>query len=207
MESSVKKFAILLAIAAAIAAAEKTAEVPFPDGYRSWQHVKSVIVGPEHQSYATEGGKIYQFYANPQAVEGYRAGRFPNGAILVRETLRTIAGEGGSKGILNEGERNALDVMVKDDRLYRDTGGWGFETFDSKNARLAEKDRAQCYACHAKQKDHDLVFSTLRAAAGAGTLSGDVKRQLTTDPTLNAGTYERYYGGLETMMPWAGDVR
>ena len=54
--------------------------------------------------------------------------------------------------------------MAKDDGLYKETGGWGFERFDSKNARLAEKDRAQCYACHSKQKDRDLVFSTLRAA-------------------------------------------
>jgi len=37
-------------------------------------------------------------------------------------------------------------------------------------------------------------------------LADDVKKQLTTDPYLNAGTYERYYGGLQTMMPWAGAV-
>jgi hypothetical protein len=34
---------------------------------------------------------------------------------------------------------------------------------------LAEKDRAQCYACHSRQKDHDLVFTSLPAAADAGT--------------------------------------
>lgn len=28
------------------------------------------------------------------------------------------------------------------------------------------------------------------------------KLQLTTDPYLNAGTYDTYYGGLSTMMPW-----
>src|SRR5579863_1081821 len=113
-----KTLAILLTIAAAIAAGEKAAEVPFPDGYRSWQHVKSTVVGPEHQSYASEGGKIYHFYANPQAVEGYQVGRFPNGSILVRETLRTVAGEGATKGMLSEGERSALDVMIKDDRQF-----------------------------------------------------------------------------------------
>lgn len=164
-----KTFAILLTIAAAIAAAEKTAEVPFPDGYRSWQHVKSVVIGPEHKSYATEGGKIYQFYANPQAVEGYRAGRFANGSVLVRETLHTVPGEAGSKGVLTEGERSALDVMIKDDRVFGATSGWGFETFDSKNGRLAEKDRAQCYDCHSTQKDRDLVFTSLTAAADTGT--------------------------------------
>jgi endo-1,4-beta-xylanase len=37
-------------------------------------------------------------------------------------------------------------------------------------------------------------------------LAGDVRKQLTTDPYLNAGIYERYYGGLQSMMPWAGEV-
>jgi hypothetical protein len=163
-------FGVFFMFAFGMTAAEE-AEVPFPDGYRSWQHVKSVVVGPDHRSYASEGGKIFQFYANAQAVEGYRAGKFPNGSVVVRETLRTIAGEGESKGILNEGERSGLDVMRKDDRLYKETGGWGFEIFDSKNSgRLAEKDRAQCYACHSKQKDHDLVFTTLNSvAASRGT--------------------------------------
>ena len=150
-------------------AAEKMAEVPYPDGYRSWQHVKSVVVGPEHKSFASEGGKIFQFYANREAVEGYREGKFSNGSVIVRETVRAVAGEGESKGIIREGDRSSLDVMVKDDRLYKEMGGWGFETFDSKNAKLAEKDRAQCYACHSKQKDHDLVFSALRSEVGAGT--------------------------------------
>jgi hypothetical protein len=160
--------AVLLVIASVVTAAENVA-VPFPDGYRSWQHVKSVVIAPEHKSVATGGGKFFHFYANPQAIEGYRAGKFPNGSVIVRETLRTIAGEGASKGRLTEGERTALDVMTKDDQLYKETGGWGFETFDSKNARLADKDRARCYGCHSRKKDHDLVFTSLPAAADAGT--------------------------------------
>jgi endo-1,4-beta-xylanase len=37
-------------------------------------------------------------------------------------------------------------------------------------------------------------------------LADEVRKQLTTDPYLDAGTYDRYYGGLRTMMPWAGAV-
>ncbi len=37
-------------------------------------------------------------------------------------------------------------------------------------------------------------------------LTTDVETQLTTDPYLNAGTYNTYYGGLSTMMPWASTV-
>jgi Cytochrome P460 len=155
-------------IALGIATAESP-EVSFPDGYRSWQHVKSVVVVPEQNSSTHEGGKIFEFYANQQAIDGYRVGKFPNGSVIVRETLHAIAGEGDSKGTLNEGERSSLDVMVKNDRLYKETGGWGFETFDSKNARLSEDGRGRCYVCHSKQKDHDLVFTTLRAASEKGT--------------------------------------
>lgn len=35
-------------------------------------------------------------------------------------------------------------------------------------------------------------------------LTSALKKHLGTDPYLNAGTYDTYYGGLETMMPWAG---
>jgi endo-1,4-beta-xylanase len=38
-------------------------------------------------------------------------------------------------------------------------------------------------------------------------LSDDVKKQLTTDPYRDARTYDRYYGGLKTMMPWAAPPR
>ena len=34
-------------------------------------------------------------------------------------------------------------------------------------------------------------------------LSDKVMMQLTTNPYVKAGTYETYYGGLGTMMPWA----
>jgi hypothetical protein len=158
----------LAAMALAGTAAEKT-EIAFPEGYLSWQHVKCTVFGPEHKSFPTAGARIFHFYANPQAIEGYQAGKFPNGSIIVRETLSARAGEGDSKGAFTEGERQALDVMVKDDRLYQETGGWGFETFDLNNVRLSPAARAQCYTCHSKQKDHDFVFSSLRVMASAGT--------------------------------------
>ena len=34
-------------------------------------------------------------------------------------------------------------------------------------------------------------------------LADDVKKQVTTDPYVAAHTYDRYYRGLQTMMPWA----
>lgn len=139
--------------------------IPFPGDYRSWQHVRTIVVGAEHRSFASRGG-IHHYYANAKAVEGYRTGRFPNGSIVVDEGVLAEDGDGASKGILFERDRRSLDVMVKDDRLYKDSDGWGFEHFEASEAKgtLDAKGRTQCYECHAKRKEHDFVFSAIRVA-------------------------------------------
>jgi hypothetical protein len=142
--------------------------VQFPHDYRSWQHVKSIVIGPGHKSFAKRGG-IHHYYANKEAVEGYRTGRFANGSIIVDEAVFTKDGTGQATGIVLEGESRFLDVMVKDDRLYSDTGGWGFEHFEGPEgqpatAQLDAKGRTECYECHAKRKDRDHVFSAIRVA-------------------------------------------
>ena len=154
--------AVLLA-AVAFASGDNEQGVPYPDGFRAWQHVKSDVVGAAHPSFPVRGG-IHHFYANRLAVEGYRAGKFPNGAILVDEGLFTSEGEGPATGMVLEGERRSVEVMVKDDGTYKETGGWGFERFvgSSRSGRLATTDKATCFACHSIRKDHDLVFSSIR---------------------------------------------
>jgi hypothetical protein len=149
-------------VTAALASDNEQA-VPYPEGFRAWQHVKSDVVGPAHRSFAVRGG-IHHFYANSLAVGGFRTGKFPNGAVLVDEGLFTKEGDGPAAGILLEGERRGVDVMVKDDGLYKETGGWGFEHFDgnSRAGRLATSEKAACFACHSRQKDRDSVFSSIR---------------------------------------------
>jgi len=136
--------------------------VPYPDGFRSWRHVKSLVVGPDHETFAKRGG-IHHYYANETAVAGYRAGSFPDGSVVVDEAVFTKDGEGRAKGITFEGERRFLDVMVKDSRRYASTGGWGYEHFDRNETtgQLSASDQAACSACHSKSPT-DHVFSRIR---------------------------------------------
>ncbi len=136
--------------------------VPYPDGFRSWTHVKSLIVGPDHESFSKRGG-IHHYYANDEAVAGYRTGVFPDGSIVVDEAVSMKDGEGRTKGLQFEGERRFLDVMMKDNHRYGSTGGWGYEHFegDHTTGRLAGSDQATCSACHAKAPT-DHVFSRIR---------------------------------------------
>src|SRR5882757_7494165 len=96
--------------------------IPYPAEYRQWAHVKSTLIGPQHASFATNGG-IHHFYANAKGLEGYRTGKFPDGSVLIDDLLQVKE----SAGVTSEGARRRLAVMVKDSERYRETGGWGYE--------------------------------------------------------------------------------
>lgn len=137
--------------------------VPYPAGYRQWVHVKTALVGPKSPFFASSGG-IHHLYANDKALEGYRTGRFPDGSVVVADFLETQE-PAALPGITAEGARRRVDVMVKDSQRYAATAGWGFESFrgDSQTERTVTREvAAQCFACHASQKERDYVFSTFR---------------------------------------------
>lgn len=152
-------FMLLATVSSGTMAAEAPA-VAYPEGYRNWHHVKSMVINAGHPLHAALGG-IHHIYANGKAVEGYRKGKFPDGAVIIFDLLEAKSADNA----VTEGARKVVGVMVKNAAAYSATGGWGFEGFkgDSKTERAVGKNAAQaCYGCHAPQKDRDFVFSALR---------------------------------------------
>jgi hypothetical protein len=133
--------------------------VAYPEGYRTWFHVKSALVSSRHPDFEGAGG-FRHIYANPEAVVGYQKGVFPEGSIIVVDWL-----EGkDDNGLFTEMARRRFDVMVKDPGRFAATGGWGFERFrgSSRTDRMVTSVAKQCFECHAGPGTRDLVFSTLR---------------------------------------------
>ena len=59
-----------LAVIAALAFLPvQAADVAYPEGYRDWHHVKSMVIQPGHGLYDAFGG-IHHLYANNKAVKG-----------------------------------------------------------------------------------------------------------------------------------------
>ena len=138
--------------------------VPFPQGYRHWVYVHSMIVDTKAEAFAKQPcekpcvGGIYHFYANELGLEGYRKGKFPDGAILADELLEIRQpGDGPSF----DGPRRGVGVMVRDSRRYQQTGGWGFGAFDGDGRvqTLNAEEQQACFACHVARKDHAYVFT------------------------------------------------
>lgn len=130
--------------------------VPYPDGYRDWHHVKSMIILPGHPLEDPFAG-IHHIYANPAAMAGLNSGNYQNGAVFVFDLLQ--ANSGGNA--IQEGPRKLVGVMQYDQQAYANTGGWGFEGFadDSHEQRLVKDGGNGCYQCHTSQADHTYVFT------------------------------------------------
>ncbi len=132
--------------------------IAFPADYREFTHVKSTLVGVESPAFATSGG-YHHFYANDLAMHGYRTGTFPDGSILVDDGLEAV----DKGGVMREGARKRVAVMVKDSSRFSTTGNWGFEVFpgDTRKASLSSDGRAACLSCHQKAGG-DLVYGAFR---------------------------------------------
>ena len=135
-------------------------QVPYPDGYRDWRHVKSMVIQPGHPLHESFGG-IHHLYANKKAREGYKTGRFPDGSVIVFDLLEAPVADNA----INEGRRKIVGVMRKDAKKYAATGGWGYEGFGGgdRGKRVVGANAATaCHACHAARKEHGYVFSSSR---------------------------------------------
>ena len=157
-----KRLALLGTIIASLpllAAAVTTHSVAYPDGYRSWTHVKSMVIHPDH-SLADPFEGIHHVYANDAALAGLASNQYQNGATLVFDLLSQEIGGGATQ----EGARKFIGVMEYDAERFAATDGWGFEAFagDSKVERAVADGGASCFGCHQAVKEDNYVFSKYR---------------------------------------------
>jgi hypothetical protein len=149
------------ALSLVLAAANSIAGGPiaYPEDYRDWTHVKSMVIHPGHPLESPFLG-IHHVYANDKALRGLRVGHYEDGAVLVFDQLAFQTADKAS----TEGDRVLLGVMVKDRQRFAPTGGWGFEGWkeNSRDQRLVTDGGAGCYGCHTQVEEQDFVFTRWR---------------------------------------------
>lgn len=155
-----KTIPVVLLLLSTTAQGGDTSSVPYPEGYRDWRHVKSMVINEGHALYASFGG-IHHLYANTKAQDGYRSGHFPDGAVIVFDLYEAVAAD----NTVTEGKHKVVGVMHRDATRYPDTGGWGFEGFaggDPAERAVGANAVKACYECHTSQQAHEYVFSNAR---------------------------------------------
>jgi len=83
--------------------------VAYPDGYRHWTHVKSMVIHPEH-GLADPFEGIHHVYANDKALAGLKSNQYVAGAVLVFDLLQ----QDGDATAIQEGARKFTGVMEYD---------------------------------------------------------------------------------------------
>ena len=151
--------ALLMAPMSKAEPAPSAGAVAYPEGYRSFTHVKSLMLKPNHPL-ATPFAGLHHVYANSKALSGLKSGKYQDGAVLVFDLLEPK----DAPDAMAEGKRKLVGVMQRDSKKFAATGGWGFEGFggDSKSERLVKDGGASCYGCHQARVQQSYVFSEWR---------------------------------------------
>jgi hypothetical protein len=135
-------------------------------GYENWSAVSASV----------NGDKIAVILGNPVLIDAFRRGvpdngqPFPDGAKMakIHWIVKTQATYPGQPTV--PGAQHDVDFMVKDNKRFAATGGWGWGAFEydaaSNTYRAAtvsdnppqERDAKCGFACHTAVKSRDYVF-------------------------------------------------
>jgi hypothetical protein len=146
------------------AVVDATGNLHVPDTYRTtYQLLGSWAV-------ATDQGKgskeLHVVFASPGTIAAYRKeGRFPDGAVLVKEVFQGATGQMTTGTVSRADTLKGWFVMMKDsngryagNKLWGD--GWGWSWFDAANPSKTTSTnyRTECLTCHVPAQASDWVY-------------------------------------------------
>jgi hypothetical protein len=135
----------------------------------SWVFLGSWSIASEDvaQSSAASGhgaAALHNVYTQPGTVEEFRnTGKFPDGAVLIKELLTTETAQMTTGKVSRGKEIEGWFIMVKDtegrfpdNQLWGD--GWGWSLFDANKNSTTRDYNAECLGCHIPAKQNDWVY-------------------------------------------------
>ena len=137
--------------------------VAFPNGFRSWFVVNSMIVTKD-SSESDQIGGMHIIYVNAKGLATLKKGGpfpYPDGTVFADDVHEFSVTDGSYV----DGAKKAVPVMVKDAKKYATTGWWGFQVWaggDPSKPLIPDSAHAvqACFGCHTPQKAQDYTFST-----------------------------------------------
>jgi hypothetical protein len=146
------------------AVVDATGNLHVPDAYRTtYQSLGSWAVAADEGQGAKE---LHVVYASPGTITAYRRdGRFPDGAVLVKEVFEATTGAMTTGTVSHAQTLKGWFVMVKDsngryagNKLWGD--GWGWSWFDAPNpSKTTSTDyKTDCLPCHVPARASDWIY-------------------------------------------------
>ena len=150
---------------------DKTGNIRKPGGYRDHYQILGTFtvfnaIPMVSGSPSEKGGESHYTYASPGTAEYYRkTGKFPDGAVLVKEVFGTDHGK------LTTGDAHWASrtiqwfVMIKDEKgrypgnpLWGDGWGWALFKSDAPDKQVATDYKRDCLGCHIPAQATDWIY-------------------------------------------------
>jgi len=142
------------------AAFNNSQAAPSPNGieylpdYKNWQVVST--------SDRFDNGTMRVIYGNDIAIKAIQENHinpWPNGTIFAKAAWAQLQDADGN---VRTGGFIQVEYMIKDDKKYADTKGWGWARWKTPQLKPYGKDKMftmECINCHRPVKDNDFVFT------------------------------------------------
>lgn len=154
-----------------------------PLNYRTeWAFLGTWAVASKQEKGRIEG--FHNVYTQPGTIEAYRkTGKFPDGAILVKELLKTKTGSMTTGEVSWGTEIAGWFVVIKDtqnrfkgNRLWGDGWGWALFNADSPTNTVTEDYKNDCIPCHLPAKKTDWAYVHGYPVLAMDSKSADLKK-------------------------------
>ena len=136
-----------------------------PLDYRSWVFVTSglgMTYGPAKPAEGQPPLFDNVFVTRDAYDEFLRSGTWPDKTMFILEGRRAEANVSINNGGHTQGQMAFMEAAVKDTTRFKNTGGWGYFSFDSRGGLVesaaALPPTASCYACHSANTAVDNTF-------------------------------------------------
>lgn len=139
--------------------------IKVPTDYRSdWDYLGTWSIASKKEG---EGAaEFHGVYTQPGTIEEFRkTGKFPDGAVLVKELLQTKTASLTTGKVSWGTEIKGWFVMIKDTegrfsghRLWGDGWGWALFNADDPTTTVTKDYKTECIPCHLPAKQDDWVY-------------------------------------------------
>lgn len=129
-----------------------------PEEYRGWSHVKSMVIFDEKHPLYNPFNGVHHVYVNKKGLDVIKKSgqrKFPDGTVIAIVFYEHKL----DNGAYVEGGKRLEAFMIKDNKKYGSTDGWGYYAYDKSGKNIVKDMLKDCHSCHGQMKDNDFVFS------------------------------------------------
>ncbi|MCC8408598.1 heme-binding domain-containing protein [Mucilaginibacter sp. UR6-1] len=128
--------------------------VRFIPDYKNWEVISTTSRFDNHTMRVIYGNKV-----TVNAIRNGRIKPFPDGAAIVKVVYNIIEEKNGE---VHPGAFNNIQIMIKDEKRFPESKGWGFGKFNGTGLKPYGETAAfntTCYNCHKIADETGYVFS------------------------------------------------